>query len=289
MLRAKMKALNVGAPVDTIGSQDFSTDAFMTLPRSARSGGAGTHPTGASPIARPTRPIWKGAPPVAGYRAWYDAADQSTLTISSNTITTWTDKTGSYNATGAGSTKPGYGGSTSIRINGILVPYFGGTTNSTYFTTSLDDSTRTRTVFLVMRSTRTSTTGGQTGIGSSLNGGFHFQIGGPGGYMNVNSNQISGFAGGKIRHFIATPQVIVARMSSTEIYFWRNQQKSALTSNSGTFTASRTTWIGATYVGGSAAEVFSGGIGEIIDYGSTLTDAEVGSVVLYLMAKWGIS
>jgi len=239
---------------------------------------------------RPNRQVYLGQPPVSGYRAWYDAADVSTLTISSNTVTAWADKTGSYNATGAGTTKPGYGGSTSIKINGITVPYFGGSTNNTYFTTSLDASTRTRTVFAVVRMTRTSTTSGQALIGSHLNAGLEWQIGGPGGYMNATSNQTVALTTGKsMRHLISAPQVLVIRLSSTVVDFYRNELKSVSHSNSTTFTASRTTWIGATYVGGNGGEVLNGGIGELIDYGSTLTDAQVASVVKYLMTKWGIS
>ena len=54
--------------------------------------------------------------------AWYDAFDFASLTISSDTVTQWSDKSGNgYHLTSSGSNAPGYGAARERKINNIVI------------------------------------------------------------------------------------------------------------------------------------------------------------------------
>jgi hypothetical protein len=106
-------------------------------------------PTGhifrSNPIAsRPFQP-----PDVGALSLWLDAADQSTLTLSSTNVTAWRDKSSNaYSFTGAVGAYPTY----SNTLNGL--PVVSSATNQRLSNASWSTPSATATMFLVMRPTQ---------------------------------------------------------------------------------------------------------------------------------------
>src|SRR5439155_19226332 len=128
-----------GAPAGVTGSFNPSTvtaggssTLSLTVGASTATGtytltvtGTGTSATHTTNVGL-TVTASSSTPPVAGYAAWYDASDTSTITASSNAVSQWNDKSGNgYHLTqGTGSRQPLTNTDT---INGLNVIKFDAT------------------------------------------------------------------------------------------------------------------------------------------------------------------
>lgn len=66
-------------------------------------------------------------PPVVDYDGWWDASDVSTISVASDLVSQWNDKSGNgYHMTASGGSSPGYGGTRNRTMSGITVLDFDG-------------------------------------------------------------------------------------------------------------------------------------------------------------------
>lgn len=219
--------------------------------------------------------------PVAGMEAWYDAADTGTLTVVSNRISQWDDKSGNgYDLTqGTSGDRPYYDG-TPRSINGIICLETTG--SAEYMESSLSMSDRTSTHFFV-------------GLLDAFDRGPFGSVGGSGGFgVQVYSTSNLGiravkegvtFLSGSTYMMPAagTPFIFCVRLSATAWDASVGGMTSASLADSESFTASRTFRIGAE---NSLTVPWDGLIGEYLNYSTTLSDADMYETLSYLTNKW---
>lgn len=216
--------------------------------------------------------------PVAGATAWYDAADTSSITDSSNAVSQWNDKSGNnYNVvqSSAGS-KPTTNTNTQ---NGLNIISFDGGDYLQYSNVSLNIS-QPYTIFGVVKDNDSGATTGRYFIGS------------------VDSTNTAGVATGSSTkqwfYFAGTVQKGSAADSSTHTMsailngsssgYWKDGT-SMTTSNPGTRTW-QSGWTAGS-IGNASANWWKGLIGELVFYSSSLSTGDRQSVETYLKNKWG--
>ena len=213
---------------------------------------------------------------IPGCALWLDAADTSTLTLSTNNVTQWRDKSGSgNNATQAtSSSQPTSGGSQ----NGLNTLLFTGKT-MVLPTISLS----TQTVFCVYLNTTFTPYGEPVELGPfaffyaapSSNVG----IGRTGATDEVLANwSTNGLTTSKYTVYGGT--VSVSGSTTSVLYFNGNQ----VASNTVTSSGGQVYYRVGHYAGGT-----TGYIAEVIVFNSVLSTTQRQSVENYLMSKWGIS
>lgn len=223
-----------------------------------------------------------GAPPVAGYIAWYDGDDASTFTLGSgNRITQWDDKSASgFDLTSSS----GPYLSKDVQGRGV-VAYDGQVTQFTQ--TSISMSTRVRTAFVVAMAN--TLVRGNCLLGCDNDGGNGF-------LATITSGQLAtirvdvGTIGTQSNANItaAVPFVAAQVLSATDVVHYLNLTSE--TDVEGTaFTASRHLRVGITPSASSPFNNIIGYIAEIVIYDSTLSSGDVTSVITHLMTKWDIS
>lgn len=222
-------------------------------------------------------------PPVAGYLAWYDAADpDAILAYAGDPDGTWhwLDKSGNNYHAGQGveASRPIFGTRT---INGLNVLDFSGVNQ--YFDTVVDASDRTQTTFIVGMVDALTTF--QT-IRATVNSaaGNDWRIDQTSGVLTTLSENTAGIGTSTGAVVAATPFIAVQRLSATDLVNYVNGVEDTDV-NATTFTAGRVMRIGAR---GDLSEDFNGVIGEIIVYSTTLSNGDTASVIAYLEAKWGL-
>lgn len=211
---------------------------------------------------------------------WLDASDASTVTLSSSSVTNWTDKsTAGNNARfiGISSTWPTY---CATQQNGrCTISFDGGDYLSTGFlsntgTTIICVAKRTAGELIVGARDSTDT---RSGFGSDASGNLRASVGAD---AAVNSTTAWGttyhvFSG---RHNGTT---VVLRDAGAQVY---SKAQSGVAYN---FTQGY--YIGCFNLGGGPAGYFTGFVGEILCFRRELTDAEMKQVETYLGTKWGIT
>lgn len=219
-------------------------------------------------------------PVTANLQGWYDCSDLSTLTIVSNKVSQWDDKSGNgFNLTQAtAGTRPLYDG-TPRTMNGVIVPEF---QHAQYMDSSCPADDRTCTTFVVAILDTISTN--NAAFGASANGGLEMQITSSTGEVRTVKGGIANIATA-IRVVSGSTFVFCQRLTATliEHNFWGTN---AFVSDSTTFTSGRTLRLGAET---SATAGWDGLIAEFVRYSVTLTDAEMAAVQSYLLRKWFMS
>jgi hypothetical protein len=247
----------------------------------------------------------QGAPtaPVAGYTAWFDAADTATISLSGSNVTQWNDKSANaYNLVqGNNSFRPQSGTRT---INSKNVIDYNGSTDT------LNASTAANWTFL------NNSTGSTVFIMISLDvlsnylllrtqGGNNQTIGyagsttaSPCNWQHVITNGGDYFCLNRSTSTLSanTPAIFVIKSDPNAS---PAADKSSIFKNSGTAEKNNTTTgsasasapfqplrVGDYEEGGTLAP--DGVYGEIIFYNSQLSDADISSNVTYLSNKWGI-
>jgi hypothetical protein len=216
--------------------------------------------------------------PVAGMRAWYDADDLATLTIVSNRVSQWDDKSvNGFDLTQATAARRPLYDTAPRTINGIICPEFT-QAGDLFMESACPGDDRTATYFLVGL---VDDTGARAPISTSLAAGFEIRL-------NNNVNAVSSgtaiLATFPLGLGPATPFVLAMRITATT--FEASAVGAASTiANATAFTAGRTLRVGKDQTG-AAAQIFDGLIGEILIYPTTLSDADMNENLDYLVGKW---
>lgn len=217
--------------------------------------------------------------PTAGMRAWYDANDTGTLTIVSNRVSQWNDKSGNvlHLTQGTAADRPFYNAAPRT-INGIICPEF--TPTVEFMDSALSTSDRTSTHFLVALADDFASE--RTALGSLTAGGGGFEL-----HFNSNSVRIAkaGVAFLWDNGMFTTPTnpfLLCIRMSATALNVVSGGGFQSL-AEATTFTAGQTLRLGTEPTG---AQPWDGLIGEYLVYDTTLADADMQHNLLYLYDKW---
>ena len=218
-----------------------------------------------------SKTIWDFSPlNISGCQLWLDGADTSTVTVSGNNVTQWTDKSGvANNATGAANHYP-TGSVSSISFAASL-----------YLTTSYTSNPTAETVFAVVTPTSLTATTYYNILGSTASGGRQFGTYGqaPVVSKNPSTNILSGAN-------ISTNTIILLEMTysvATTAAIYENGNLQTGTPTTDTFSGTGTTRIGD--LNGSG---FIGNINEIICYNSVLSSEQRQQVEGYLFKKWNL-
>ncbi len=217
-----------------------------------------------------------------GLTLWLDAADTSTITLISDSVSQWRDKSGKTNHTSsiAGS-RPLY---QTNKFNELPAIRFGSGGLSTYLQTTNNLPLDNATIFIVYRDTLpTNLTEQLISCGTNTLGFFARLTGG-------NNNVVGSFssATGITATFSRpdTSHIFMLRRNGTTQDIWGDGlQKVSTSSGSVATTSSSPLRIGYSSVNTSP---FNGWIKEIIIYNYALNEAERALVENYLSAKWNI-
>lgn len=217
-------------------------------------------------------------------QAWYDAADTSTFTITSNKVEQWRDKSANghhLNQATAGS-RPLYDASPRT-IAGVTVPEFtvGG---AEFMTSTCPADDRASTSFLVAL-LDTAAGSGNTPFGDSEGGGNELRVSSAGifrtlksGVAFLSSSEVVSLVAGQVFFFMQ-------RLTSSLIVHDNVSQRQSF-SDSTTFTAATTLRIGKDQ---SGTIPWDGLIAEFVRYDTTLADTDMRSTMAYLVSKWHVS
>jgi hypothetical protein len=215
--------------------------------------------------------------PVAGTLAWYDAADTTTLTIVSNKVSAWNDKSGNghHLSQSTAGNRPLYDASPRT-VNGVIIPEFTGA-GTTYMDSTCPMDDRTASVFLALFFD-----GYGTPVGDQQGGGFEIRWDSNGraqflksGVAFLSSNTGAPNVGQKAEFFCG-------RLDASNLW-WDVIGNSVTASESTTFTAGRTLRLGQDQSGTIRHD---GLIMEAIFYGSKVSDLDVIHNFHYLVYKW---
>jgi hypothetical protein len=208
---------------------------------------------------------------------WLDAADTTTITESSGSVSQWNDKSGNarHVVQTTAADQPTTGSET---INGLNVLSFNSDELISAATTA-----EHRTIFIVADSDGAAVT--QGAIWRHEGGNITL-------FRHQGTTQTSLRFTTRSTAFSATsvtgltdPHILTARFTDqTNVIVRRN--KTTLTTTNTALSQQAAT--GAIWVGGYLLEQFIGKIGEIITYSQALSDAELDEVETYLSNKWGI-
>jgi len=248
-----------------------------------------------------------GAPaePVAGYKAWYDASDTATITVSGSAVTQWNDKSANgYNLTqGTSANRPSSGTRT---INSLNVIDFDGTNDSLSASTAANwtflNNAGGSSIFMVVLSDTTATERFifSTAQSSSSNVGIDFIRQANGVVKQFVRRGVSGTAAvsansqgtwtdatGVYYTLLLSPNNGTTLDRAISTVNGGAEQKSNSATNAPS--ASNTTQaldVGDYFNGGRTA--FNGAIGEIIFYDSVLSGTDADLNEAYLSNKWGL-
>lgn len=232
---------------------------------------------------KPGRLTGLSAPPVPGYVAHYDPSEITKMTISAGLATTWGDRTGSFDASGANS--PRYSIPVSF-FNYLPAVYTNGTAN---FTSSASTSDMSSSGFFVGRLDALSAYYAM--ISSNADGGLEFRVDQTTGQLTLNKLDVAQIATGNstpLQVTAATPFVAGYVLTSSDCTLYLNTQ-SETDAHAQTLTASRTLVIGRSPTNATSVSNWVGWIGEIVMYDVSLTSTQALEVIAYLMRKWAIT
>jgi len=221
-------------------------------------------------------------PPVAGYVAWFDAADAASITSSGGAVSQWNDKASSPNhaTQSTAGKKPTTG---SVTINGLNALAFDGGDLLTFALTSVPSAI---TALAVVRTTTTSGIRSILGTQSAGAGPFQWRCDGTSNrqtLLSYASSNIGTSATGLTNNTAA--QVTIQFQAATSRSFWLNAAADGTGSTGTSLSGSGGSVIGAQNTG--PGEPWIGDIAELIIYHSALSTGDRQSVESYLKTKWG--
>ena len=244
--------------------------------------------------------------PVAGYRAWYDASDTATITVSGSAVTQWNDKSvNAYNLTqGTAGNRPLSGTRT---LNSLNVIDFDGTNDCLVNTTTsnwafLNNSTGS-SIFVVLYSDATSTTGflASTSTGSSAAIGIDFIRNGSDDKVRVfvrNNTSGDGAVGSTDQGTLTDDTAVYYTMlltpnnaTTADRAISRVNGGSEIKNNTLTLTPDNGNPTQGLVLGDAtngAGLGFNGTIGELLFYPSVLNATDRALNESYLKNKWGL-
>jgi hypothetical protein len=214
---------------------------------------------------------------------WLDAADTSTITESSGSVSQWNDKSGNgYNVTqGTGLNQPTTGSAT---INGLNVLTFDGS-NDRMLNSAVPSSSRPHSYVAVVKETA-----GQTATKSILNAE---------GFTTLQEMAIFFRTVSSIRRFEAfanggfTSSIALTTTNTNIVYLKLDGANSEIGFNnqSVAMNIAGTTRRAGLYVGSNSAgtgENFNGQIAEVFYFNSALTENQKRVLFAYLASKWAV-
>jgi hypothetical protein len=251
-----------------------------------------------TPGLRTFRPI-----DIDGCALWLDAADATTLTLSSSNVTQWNDKSGNayhavgynntatYNATGLNS-KPAL---TFSSTKSMVAPVPAGTfpsAVSTFVVYQFSGVANGGSVYTIINRTIASSSNLAAPFSMYEVAGTDYRYTGNGG-TGAGRQQTYGSSTGTL-YTTTTPTIYYFNITSNAPTTW-NESVNGVTA---TYSMSNSTYGGSAY-GDTASNVCIGGrldtgvfmngfISEVIMYNTTLTTAQRQQVETYLIRKWGI-
>lgn len=218
-------------------------------------------------------------PPIAGYVAWYDASDLSTVIATAGAVSQWNDKSANLRnvAQGTGANQP----LTGATINGLNALSFDGTND--YLFGARPVTAQPYTVFVAALN-RATAAAGQDLI-STLNSGNQpvevYRTGAVsdavvsyGGTANITSSRT---------WRKGVPHVVTAILNGVNGLVGVDGGP-VVTGNSGATAPGSPSW----FMGcrGTIADFWNGYLGEVVAYASALSTANRLAVEQYLMQKW---
>lgn len=226
------------------------------------------------------------APPVSGMTGWWDASDFASLTIVSDLLSQWNDKSGNGNhATVGGGSSPGYGAARLRRIGGYVVPDFD---RGDTVATAISGTGTTASIFFVAVGDLFNGQGSSTTIGG--NEGRMLQMGDGGTGSDTDYGYFI-FYGGSGFSTMPDPLGYAGRPFACGVT-WSSGSALNMALNNTRFSTTNTagTPSGVFQIGSrTGGQAWDGGIGEAILYNGTVLDSEqVNETMSYLMNKWGI-
>lgn len=236
---------------------------------------------------------------ISNLKVWYDAADTSTITASSNVVSTWADKSG--NGINLTVTPTAVGPSTNTTTqNGKNVISFNGTSNSLYnASSSLQQNVAGFSVFGVIFSSK-----GGSAVPQRVWNNFQSTYLNRSGYilrrtttksdvpwrrldadaLSIITSTSDPSTTNPILFTISanyTAGNITLRMNST-------QEASATTTTGVTSNTAAIQVLGSRWDGTTVTEFLQGWVAEIVAYDKIITTDELNSVESYLKSKWGL-
>jgi hypothetical protein len=226
-------------------------------------------------VVGPRNPL----PVTAGLQGWYDSADLDTLTITSNKVSSWTDKSGNgFTLTQAtAGTRPLYDG-TPRRMNGVIVPEF---TGAEYMESSCPADDRTSTTFFA--GYLDSVAASRVPFSDTQGGGNELRVAVTSGQLQTLKSATSLMAANNLMSL--GPCLMCQRLTATTVEH-HTVVTSFVASDSTTFTGSRTLRLGASTEAPGQNLWWDGLLAEFLRYSTTLSDDDMFAVYDYLIAKW---
>lgn len=222
-----------------------------------------TPPTAPFPSPTPVNPIPALAPVL-----WYDFNDQSTVTVSSGTITEIADKGSASRNLTASPIAPAYGAG----INGLHCVNFGNATNSNYLRNTSATSFTIAEVYIVQETTLASGVNYNGLVGAANSEAYRA-------YMEGSNLQIDGFNSRFLNGSNASGNISLAQLQDPCLV--RLAFTSATSVTSGFQVGNETV--------NHASRGWMGLIGEVIVFSSALDSTDRATVENYLSEKWGIT
>lgn len=244
--------------------------------------------------------------PVAGYVAWYDAADTSTISLSGSDVTQWRDKSANlYHLAQTSSSFRPQSGTRTINSKNVIDynsnvhtlvastaanwTFMHNSTGSTMFIMLSVDAQPVGDPFVFLRTSGgSSNSNGFTGNVTTGNQWLHAVSASGVGNLLINT---SSFTLTNNTATIITVKSDPANATAANKSFIYKNSGSANQNNVDTGTPSESAPVQPLRVGDyeqSGTLGINGIIGEIILYNSKLSDANISSNVTYLSNKWGI-
>lgn len=241
---------------------------------------------------------------IAGIKAWYDANDTATISLSGSAVTQWNDKSGNaYNLTqGTAARRPSSGINT---LNGRNVITFGGddvliaasapnwtflsnSGGATVFFTAYYDTSAVQTMIFDTATATTGAVGITTFRGSSDKLGAFVAYGTGGQYVSLDSNlqtltdATAFYWSMKLDNSNAT----AANRIKARLNGGAEQGANTYTNTPSSSAPAQSLFLGSYNTAGSQG--FQGRIAEIIMYSGILSDVDIAKVNAYLASKWGL-
>ena len=218
--------------------------------------------------------------PVGSPQAWYDASDTSSLTIVSNKVSQWNDKSGSgfHLSQGTAANRPLYD-ATPRFINGVICLEF---TTAEFMTSSCPADSHTSTTFIAGLVDTVSAA--RTLVGDNSPGGGNEIRLDTSARPTILKSGVATLFTPKLALGPTKTFALVEILASSTIDVGTGGSRDTV-SDSTAFTAGRTLKIGKDQ---SGTVSWDGLIAEFIRYSTTLSDSDIRSNMLYLINKWAI-
>lgn len=240
---------------------------------------------------------------LANLKAWYDASDTTTITVSGTAVTQWNDKSGNaYNLTqGTAAKRPQSGTRTQNGKNAIDFDgagdfvaastaanwtFLNNSGGSTFFIAWYTDTASDQRIFMDTNNTSNGNVGCYNFVWTDDTVFASTSAGGGTNPYAMYTTQVATDNTASYWSFLSDPNNGTA---ANRIKIWKNGAN-PINNNANTAAASASAPFSGLNLGGNPnyPETFDGLICEVIMYSGLLSDTDRAKVEVYLAAKWGI-